>query len=76
VLLENGEPEVHRHSRNEFGTLPPTRVTITKIHDKFEVDGAVQNVTKGRSRRPRSSSHYESIATVLQAYTHNLQGIL
>jgi hypothetical protein len=36
---------------------------------KFEVDGTVQNVNKGWSGRPRSSTPDESIATVLQAYT-------
>ena len=29
-----------------FGTPPPTRVTITRIRDKFEVDGMVQDVLK------------------------------
>jgi hypothetical protein len=33
--------EAQRHWRNEFGTPPPTRLTVTKIHDKFEVDGTV-----------------------------------
>ena len=28
----------------EFGTPPPTRVTITRIRDKFEVDGTVQEL--------------------------------
>ena len=26
----------------EFGTQPPTRITITRIRDKFEVDGTMQ----------------------------------
>ena len=42
--------EVQRHWRVEFGTPPPptTRVTITRIRDKFEVDGTVQDVLKGQ----------------------------
>jgi hypothetical protein len=59
--------EVQRRWGNEFGTPLPTRVTVTKIHDRFEVDGTVQNVNKGRSGIPRSSTHGESVATVLQA---------
>jgi hypothetical protein len=39
--------EVQRHWRSEFGTPPPTRVTVTKMCVKFEVDGTVQNVNKG-----------------------------
>ena len=34
--------EFQRRWRIEFGTPPPTRVTITRIRDKFEVDAAVQ----------------------------------
>jgi hypothetical protein len=38
------------------------------IRDKFEIDGTVQNVNKDRSGRPGSSTHDESVATVLLAY--------
>jgi hypothetical protein len=44
---------------------------VTKIHDKFEVAGTVQNVSKGQSGRPCSSVQDESVATVLQAYTQS-----
>ena len=51
--------EVRRHWRAEFGTPPPptttTMVTITTIRDKFEVDGTVQDVLKGRRGRKMSS---------------------
>ena len=47
--------EVQRRRRVEFGTPPSTGVTITRIRDKFEVDGTVQDVLKGRSGRKRSS---------------------
>ena len=40
--------EVQRRWRVEFGTPPPTRVTISRIRDKYEVDGMVQDVLKGR----------------------------
>ena len=40
--------EVQRRWRVEFGTPPPTRVTITRIRDKFEVNGTVQDVLKAR----------------------------
>ena len=43
--------EVQRRWRDEFGTPPPTRVTRTRIRDKFEVDGKVQDVLKGRCGR-------------------------
>ena len=41
--------EVKRRWRVEFGTpIAPTRATITTIRGKFEVDGTVQDVLKGR----------------------------
>ena len=46
--------EVQRRWRVEFGTQPP-RVTITRIRDKFEVDGTVQDVLTGRYGRKRRS---------------------
>ena len=38
--------EVQRRCRVEFGIPPPTRVTITRIQDKFEVNGMVQDLLK------------------------------
>ncbi|XP_036359276.1 uncharacterized protein LOC118763655 [Octopus sinensis] len=35
--------EVQRQFRREFNKEPPTRVTITRIRDKFEADGIVQD---------------------------------
>ena len=41
--------EVQRHWRVEFGTPPPKRViTRTRLRDKFEVDGMVHDLLKGR----------------------------
>ena len=51
--------EVQRRRRVEFGIPPPRRVTITRIRDKFEVDGKVQNVLKGRCERKRSPTDNE-----------------
>ena len=46
------ENAVEVHSwRVEFGT--PTRVTITRIRDKFEIEGTVQHVLKGRCGRKK-----------------------
>ena len=60
--------EVQRHWRVEFGTPPKTRVIITRIRDKFEVDGTVQDVLKGRCGRKRSSSDNESADAVMKLF--------
>ena len=39
--------EVQRRWRVEFGIPSPTRVKVTRIRDKFEVDETVQDVMKG-----------------------------
>ena len=58
--------EVQRRWRLESSTPPPTRVTITRIRDKFEVDGTVQDVLKGRCGRKRSSTDNDSADAVMQ----------
>ena len=63
--------EVERHWRAEFGTSPPTRVTITRIWDKFEVDGTVQDVLKGQCGRERSSTDNESVDAVMQVFARS-----
>ena len=60
--------EVQLCWRVEFGTPPPTRVTITRIRDKFEVDGTVQVKLKSRCGRKRSSTNNESADAVLQVF--------
>ena len=45
--------EVQRRWRVEFGTPPATRVTITRIRDKFEADGTVQDLLKGKYGRQK-----------------------
>ena len=59
--------EVQRRWRVEFGT-PPTSVTITRIRDRFEVDGTVQDVLKSRCGRKRSSTDNESADAVIQVF--------
>ena len=59
--------EVQRRWRVEFGTSPPTKVTITRIRDKFEVDGTVQDVLKSRCGRKRSSTDNDSADSSIQA---------
>ena len=63
--------EVQRCWRVEFGTPPPTRVTITKIWDKFEVNGTVQDVLKGRCGRKRSSTDNKSADAVMQVFARS-----
>jgi hypothetical protein len=41
--------EAQRRWMNEFGTLPPTCVTVARLRDKFGADGTVPNVDKKRS---------------------------
>ncbi|KAJ4443607.1 hypothetical protein ANN_05281 [Periplaneta americana] len=42
--------EVQQRWSVEFGTEPSKKLTITRIRDKSEVDGTVQDVLKGRFR--------------------------
>ena len=63
--------EVQRLWRVEFSTLPPTRVTITRIRDKFEVNGKAQDVLKGRCGRKRSSTDNESADAVMQVFARS-----
>ena len=58
--------EVQRRWTNELGTPPLTRVTITRIRHKYEVDGKVQDVFEGRCGRNRSSTDNESADAVMQ----------
>ena len=43
--------EVQQHWRVEVGIPPPTRVTITIIRDKFEVDGSHIQSEMDRTKR-------------------------
>ena len=37
--------EIQRQWKREFQTQPPTRLTITRLCDKFDTHGKVYNVT-------------------------------
>ena len=65
--------EVQRQWRNEFGTQPPTRLTIARIRDKFEIDGTVGDVHKERSGRPPTATSLATSAVVLQQFTPSPQ---
>ena len=54
-----------------FVTPLPTRVTITRIRDKCEVDGTVQDVLKGRGGRKKSSTDNESVNAVMQVFARS-----
>ena len=55
--------EVQCLRQRKFGTPPPTSLTIAYIHDKFEADGNVKYVDKGRSshRVPTSVSGFDTL---------------
>ena len=64
--------EVQRKWRVEFGTPPPPpRVTITRMRDKFEVDGTVQDMLKGRCGRKRDSTDTECADAVMQVFAQS-----
>ena len=65
--------EVQWRWRVEFGTPPSTRVTITRIREKFEVDGTqtVQGVLKGRCGRKRCSNDNKSADAVMQVFARS-----
>ena len=50
---------------------PPTRATITRIQDKFEVDRTVQDVLKGWCGRKRSSTDNESADAIMQGFAQS-----
>ena len=60
--------EVQRRWGVEFGTPPPTTATITRIRDKFEVCGTVQDMLKGQCGRKRNSTDNESADAVMQVF--------
>ncbi|CAK1592284.1 unnamed protein product [Parnassius mnemosyne] len=60
--------EVQRQWRREYDTEPPSRLTITRIRDKFEVHGTVCDVHKGHSGRPRTATSDESSTAVLELF--------
>ena len=65
--------EVQRQWWNEFVTQPPTRLTIARIGNKFEIDDTVGDVHKERSGRPRTATTLATSAVVLQQFTRSPQ---
>ena len=60
--------EVQRRFRTEFQRDAPTRLTITRLRDKFEKDGTVKDVHKNHSRRPRSSTSPTQARGVIERF--------
>jgi transposase len=60
--------EVQKQFKKEFKKEPPTRFTITRIRDKFEVDGTIHNVHKQHAGRPRTSSSSTEVERVLEMF--------
>ncbi|KAJ4430342.1 hypothetical protein ANN_22558 [Periplaneta americana] len=58
--------EVRRQWRNEFQTIPPTRLTIVRIRHKFGPNGrpTVNDVHKERSRQPVTATTAAIFAAV------------
>ena len=63
--------EVQLHWRIEFGKPPYTRVTITRIRKKFEVDRTMQDVLKVRCGSKRSYTDSESADAAMQVFARS-----
>ena len=61
--------EVQRKWRREFQTQPTTRLTITRLCNKFDTHGTICDVHKGRSGRPRTATSPAPSAMVLERFT-------
>ena len=64
---------VRRQWRSEYGTEPPSRLTTTRLRDKFEIHGTVCDVHKGRSGRPRTATSDDSTTAVLELFQRSPQ---
>lgn len=60
--------EVQRRWTCEFETTLPTQQTITRIRDKSEMCGTVNDMCKQGCVRPRTSMSEDTSATVLQQF--------
>jgi len=61
--------EVQRKWKRGFQTQPPTRLTITRLCDKFDTHGTICDVHRGRSGKPRAATSPTSSAMVLERFT-------
>ena len=48
--------EVQRQWKREFQTQPPTRLTITRLCNKFGTHGTICDAQRGRSGRPLTAT--------------------
>ncbi|KAI8795646.1 Protein of unknown function DUF4817 [Biomphalaria glabrata] len=62
-----------RFEDSEYGTEPPSRLTITRLRDKFEIPGTVCDLRKGQSGRPRTATSDESTTAVLELFQRSPQ---
>jgi len=60
--------EVQRQWRSEFQTEPPTRLTITRLCDKFDTHGNICDVQRRRSGGPLTATSPASSATVFEKF--------
>ena len=59
--------------RREYTTVPPTRLTIARIIQKFETHGTVCSVQKEKAGRHRTATSHASSDMVLEQFTQSPQ---
>ena len=65
--------EVQRQWKRVFQTQPPTRLTFTRLCDKFDTHGTICDVHGGRSARARTATSPASLTMVLERFTMSPQ---
>ena len=68
IKFENVAEVLHQW-KHEFQTQPPTRLPITWLCNKFDTHGAICDVHRGRSGRPRTTTSPAFSAIVLERFT-------
>lgn len=61
--------EVQQQWRQEYGTEPPTCLSIAHLCDKFETEGTVMDMHKGRSGQSLTATSEASSVQVLDSFT-------
>ena len=61
--------EMQRQFRKMFQKEPPIGITISRIRDKFESDGTVENISKNHSGRPCTSTSLTEEEKFLKPFT-------
>ena len=67
IKLEKAK-KVQQRWQSIFKTTPPTRLTITRIANKFEKHGTIMDIHKGRSGRPRTATSANSTIQIIGHY--------